>query len=321
MKFFRAVLVLVLIGSFARVAGAEPKGDLSAKFTLVAGSPGWHQSMPFLGDVNSFYKDEKLTGMTFKPLPTGTVAGEAIATGAADAGYTNTSTALNLISKGAPVTIISGTSEGGDAVIVYNKAIRSVKGLKGKSVAVPSGSTTHELLFRLHVIPAAGLTYDDIKRVPLAPQDTFLALQRGDVDAAVMFDPYMGTAIGKGATVLVPPSKMWAGHAYSSVLLVRNSLLASNPAIVQALANVHARAIRFIRDHPDQASQQLAGISRQDPSETRASLATVSFITAADERDILVFAKGMKETGLIDNVPDLKRAVNPSFIRNAADRK
>ncbi|MFA7437486.1 MAG: aliphatic sulfonate ABC transporter substrate-binding protein [Castellaniella sp.] len=298
-------------------ADAKLAGDTTVSFKFVSGTPGWHHSMAFLADKLGTWKDVGATGVQYTAMNSGTAAGEAIGSGRVDAGYTNMATALALITKGAPITIISGTSQGGNGVVTVNPDIKTVDDLKGKKIAVPQGNTAHELMFRLHVLPSAGLSYDDIKRIPLNPQDMTVALIRGDVDAAVMFDPFMGGALREGARFLVEPKDMWDGGAYSSALLVNNKLLENNPALVQAIADMHAQMVKLLSTEPDKVSEIMSGITHQDLKETRSSWNTVVFKAEADTASFQEFVNGMKDIGLIDTAPDLSTAVVSDFIDRA----
>lgn len=298
--------------------GNDLDGDLTEPFTFVSGTPGWHHSMAFIADELDIWAELGVTDVDFVPMNTGTTAGEAIGSGNADAGYTNTATAIALVAAGAEVTIISGTSQGGNGVIVTEDSeLQSPADLEGRDVAVPQGNTAHELMFRLHVLPEVGLSYDDINRVPLEPQDMAVALLRGDVDAAVTYDPFMGAAIGQGARFLVEPADMWDGAAYSSTLLVSNDLIENNPALVQAIADMHAAAISTLQDDPETVSEILADVSGQDVEETRTTWETIEFLAEADVDSFQQFVDGMADLGLIDEAPDLATGLDASYIERS----
>jgi ABC-type nitrate/sulfonate/bicarbonate transport system substrate-binding protein len=313
-RLIRSSVALFAVGLIAAGHGPALKGSVTAPFTLTAGTPGWPHAPGFIADANGYFKDAGLSGITFKALPNGTQSGEAVGTGASDAGYTSSSVAINLISKGAPITIVAGSSIGGGGVVVMNKAITSVAQLRGKKVAVPQGLTVHEVEFRLHVLPAAGLQYTDISHVSINPPDEVIALARGDVDAAVLYEPFLGAAIAKGATMLVPPPKMWGGSAYTAVLIVRNKLIADNPALVQALVDAQTRAVDYINKNPDAASKTLATLAHEDEPQTRAGLNLTSPVSELRVPDLQALVGGMKDIGLIDSAPNLTASTDKSFV-------
>ncbi|CAM3222024.1 ABC transporter substrate-binding protein [Nocardioides dubius] len=71
--------------------------------------------------------------------------------------------------------------------------IQSVADLKGKEIAVGKGTSAHGLL--LGALTRNGLTLDDVKANYLAPADGLAAFTSGDVDAWVVWDPFVTQVI------------------------------------------------------------------------------------------------------------------------------
>lgn len=74
-------------------------------------------------------------------------------------------------------------------VVPQNSAIKTVADLKGKRVALNKGSDVNYLL--IAALNKAGLSYQDITPVYLAPGDARAAFQTGSVDAWAIWDPYL----------------------------------------------------------------------------------------------------------------------------------
>jgi sulfonate transport system substrate-binding protein len=80
-----------------------------------------------------------------------------------------------------------------EAIIVKSTStLRNVADLKGKRVALQKGSSSNYLL--LEALKKAGLQYDDVRPVYLAPADARAAFESGTVDAWVIWDPYYAAA-------------------------------------------------------------------------------------------------------------------------------
>jgi sulfonate transport system substrate-binding protein len=80
-----------------------------------------------------------------------------------------------------------------EAIIVSkNSPIKSVSELKGKKVAVNKGANAHYLLVK--VLEKAGVRYNDIETVFLAPADARAAFERGSVDAWAIWEPFLSAA-------------------------------------------------------------------------------------------------------------------------------
>jgi sulfonate transport system substrate-binding protein len=74
-------------------------------------------------------------------------------------------------------------------VVPENSPIKTVADLKGKRVALNKGSDVNYLL--VAALEKAGLSYKDIKPVYLVPGDARAAFQSGDIDAWVIWDPFL----------------------------------------------------------------------------------------------------------------------------------
>jgi sulfonate transport system substrate-binding protein len=85
------------------------------------------------------------------------------------------------------------SGDGGEGIVVLPQSdVRSVAELKGKKVAVAKGTSSH--YFLVAALEKAGLRYEDIEPVFLAPSDAPTALSRGDVAAWTVWDPYLALA-------------------------------------------------------------------------------------------------------------------------------
>ncbi len=163
--------------------------------TVVSGRlVGWPHCMPFLATSLKLWEKYDLT-VDPRDLGNGSAAAEAIAAGSSPFGYVNVPNAIALLQVGLPIKILAATTIGGTTVYTFNDQIKSVADLRGKKVAIPRGVSTHALQFEMYVAPHAGLdTKRDLEIVPLAPTDNITAMRRGDIDAAVSFDPYVSQA-------------------------------------------------------------------------------------------------------------------------------
>ncbi len=109
--------------------------------------------------------------------------------------------------KGVPQKVvgISDISNGGDGIIAKN-SIKSIKDLKGKTVAFPEGQPSH--LFLLYHLDKAGLAIGDIK--PVFTDDAGKAgelFAAGRADAAVTWEPWLSKATESGKGHLLVSSK------------------------------------------------------------------------------------------------------------------
>jgi sulfonate transport system substrate-binding protein len=101
-----------------------------------------------------------------------------------------------------------------EAIIVpKNSPIKSVAELKGKKVAINKGANAHYLLVK--VLEKAGVRYNDIDTVFLAPADARAAFERGSVDAWAIWEPFLSAAERQtGARMLADGQGAVSNHQF-----------------------------------------------------------------------------------------------------------
>ncbi|WDZ94131.1 aliphatic sulfonate ABC transporter substrate-binding protein [Herbaspirillum sp. WKF16] len=78
-------------------------------------------------------------------------------------------------------------------LVKKGSAIKGIDDLRGKRIGVAKGTSSHHFL--VAALDKAKIKLDDIKVSYLAPSDATAAFDRGDIDAWVIWDPYL--AIGE----------------------------------------------------------------------------------------------------------------------------
>jgi len=142
---------------------------------------------------------------------------EAINVGSIDFGNTGETPPVFAQAASAPIRYVAyePPAQKGEAILVQKDSpLKSVADLKGKKVAVARGSNAHYLLVK--ALEKAGVKYEDITPVYLAPADARAAFETGAVDAWSIWDPYQSaaeTTLGAktltDATGLVPNTQFY----------------------------------------------------------------------------------------------------------------
>ncbi|MGF6602622.1 sulfonate transport system substrate-binding protein [Paraburkholderia sp. GAS448] len=83
-----------------------------------------------------------------------------------------------------------------------NSTIRSVAGLKGRTVFVSSARGSISQFQLYGALAEAGLSKDDVTVRFILPVDAFAAFASGSIEVWATFDPYYGIAIQRGARIL-----------------------------------------------------------------------------------------------------------------------
>ncbi|MCP4102483.1 MAG: ABC transporter substrate-binding protein, partial [Lentisphaerae bacterium] len=148
------------------------------------------------------------------------------------------------------------------ALMTTNSNIKSVKDLKGKTIACPSGSTLHQLLFE--ALFENNMTMKDVNYIPMSVSQTYDAMFAGKVDAALLTSTQILNAEKRGARVLTTAKGLMQSKL---VVAVSESFAKNHPDWVKRYIKVQNEAMEFIKNHKREALQLGAedlGISYKD---------------------------------------------------------
>ncbi|GGQ99220.1 ABC transporter substrate-binding protein [Deinococcus ruber] len=267
------------------------------------------------------------TKLVVRPFANGSQVNEAFAAGAIDAAYVGPGPAINAFLRGLPIQVYAGAANAG-AVLVTRGDVKlsSVKGLSGKSVAVPTRGSTQDISLR-HLLHENGLKATDeggtVTVVPIDPANVPAAFASKQVDAAIVQEPWGAYVQAQGARLLVNEKGIWNGGDYTTTVLVVNTDYAKkNPDAVKALLRGHVAAINFI--NTNNAGAQLA-IGRQiaaftgtktDTAVLFRALARTRVTWSINLKTLAEYAQLNKEAGFARDVPDLNKFVDLSLLNS-----
>ena len=142
-----------------------------------------------------------------------------------------------------------------EAILVpKDSALKSVAELKGKKVALNKGSNVHYLLVR--ALEDAGLKYSDIQPVYLPPADARAAFESGNVDAWVIWDPFLAAAEKQlKARVLRDGQKLVDNHQF---YLATRAYAHKNPEVIKTLIEEVRGVGEDSLKNPDAVTEQVA---------------------------------------------------------------
>jgi len=183
--------------------------------------------------------------------------GAALAAGQLDVAAAATNFVISMRNQGIDLQgfILLDASFEADAILAP-AAIKSIKDLKGKSIAYEYGATSDLLLN--YALRENGMSKDDIKAVPMAAADAGLALIAGRVDIAVTYEPYISAALreGKGYKRLYTSAER--PGLISDLAVAERSYIEKNPAAIKALTLAWDDAVTYLNAHPAEGGKIIA---------------------------------------------------------------
>ena len=163
--------------------------------------------------------------------------------GRADMAFGLQSDAMLLAAMGFELKVIyvADFSNGGDT-IVSTQAIKTIAGLKGKTVSVDTLNSFNHI-FLVNLLQRSGLTEEDVTIVPIAAGDVPDALDAGTIDAGQTWNPYYSDAIARGYRELATTKDAYG--IVTDVLMVRTDTLKERPEDVRKVLKALFKALKF----------------------------------------------------------------------------
>ncbi len=145
-------------------------------------------------------------------------------------------------------------SKGGDGIIAKD-SIKSVKDLRGQTVAFNEGSVSHFFLSVL--LRKNGMTEKDIKGVNIRQDEAAAAFFSHKVDAAVTWEPWLAKARKTpGGHILVDSSS--TPGLIVDVLYLRRDVIKAHPKAIKATVTGWYRAVDYWKKNPDESNALMA---------------------------------------------------------------
>jgi NitT/TauT family transport system substrate-binding protein len=155
------------------------------------------------------------------------------------------------------IVLVVDVSHGAD-VVVGRAGMKTMRDLKGKSVAVESSALGAFVLSR--ALAVNGMQPSDVTAVHVESNEQPGAFEKGLVDGAVTFDPYRAQFLKAGAATLFDSTQI-PGEIVD-LLAVRASVVERRPKAIHALLAGWFDAIDYMASAPADAARRM-GIRQQ----------------------------------------------------------
>ncbi|MGH3423384.1 MAG: ABC transporter substrate-binding protein, partial [Nocardioidaceae bacterium] len=265
-------LVLSACGGGGKEAGADGLTDITVgAIPIVDTAPIW------LGKKKGFFEDEKLD-LTIKTTSGGAAAVPGVVSGDFDLSFGNTVSAMVARDKGLPLEFVAnGVSTTGKAgndfsgvVVKKDSPIKTPADLVGKTVSVNNLKNIGDTTIR-HAIEADGGDQSDVDFVEVGFPDAPAALDKGQVDAAWILEPFLSQALANGGRVVswnyveMDPKLDIAGY------FTTTDYIKQNADVVDGFTAAMKKSLSYAQDHPDEV-RDIVGTYTEMDEETRAKM-------------------------------------------------
>jgi taurine transport system substrate-binding protein len=334
MSIFRH-LPAALLASFSLASFAAPAvaADHNVTIAYQTGFSPWTLAVAS-GDI------EKIPGwhVEFRRFNSGAEIFAAIAAGDVEIGEVGSSPFAAATSRGIEVKAIyiSGAAGQDEALVVRDgSGIRSLADLRGKRLAAAPVSTDHYML--LSTLKQEGIRPSEATVLAIPQPQIVAGWERGDIDAAFVWDPALSTLQKSGKILLTAQQAADRGAVTFSALVARTQLAKESPDFVTQFVHIVDKYYRQYETKPagwTPDSQQVRTLSRftgARPEDVAARLAVSVFVPAGDQvgpkwlgggstseaaKVLHSTAEFLKEQRKINQVLDSYSAfVDPSFLQ------
>lgn len=284
---------------------------------------------------------EKATGwdIQWRNFDSGGDVMMAMASGDVQIGVAGSSPIASAVSRGVGIEVfwVLDNIANAEALVVRNgSGIEAPRDLAGKTLAVPFVSTTHfHTLFALEQFDLVG----KVKVINLQPSDIPAAWERGDIDAAFIWDPALGKLKQSGKVLISSGTLSGWGKATFEALVADKNFAAKHAEGMTAFTKVlQSSTADYVKapDTWDSTSPKVANVARMSggkAEEVPPVLALYEFPLAADQasttwlgggkdggaaKALAATAEFLKQQKKVPAVlPDYSVAINASFVEAA----
>jgi NitT/TauT family transport system substrate-binding protein len=218
-------------------------------------------------------------------------------------------------------------SVGGDAILA-SMQIQTIKDLKGRKVAFMPASPSDFLLG--YALAKDGLSERDVQPVNTTPEGVVGIMAGGSADVGVSYEPNVSVIIksrgGKRFHVLL--SSRDARGMITDVLVLKDSVIAQNPKLVEGLIRGTMDGLAFMKSDPSRAAAIIAKTLEISPSDVKEQLPNIENPELANLGDVFkkedalpsFYASGkiigeiLKREGQITTLPPIERTYDASFV-------
>jgi len=277
-----------------------------------------HHLAAWVAIEKGFFRDEGLEVEVAGIFNAGAEEMSAFASKSLDVGYLGMAPSVTGVANRA-ASVKAGAlanAEGSAIVVKAGSSARSLKDLAGKTIAIPGYASVQDFLIR-RALEAAGMAPAAVTIMVIKPPEMLGALETGQIDAFIAWEPHATKAVTKGVgRVLLKSSEIWRGHP-CCVVAFEGDVVRGRPGVVQSFLKAHAKATAFILANTDEAVRIGVQYTGMDEATVRAALGNITYRAELERAPIREYASYLTRLGYIKETdPEalLREYVDPAGL-------
>lgn len=240
----------------------------------------------------------------------------AVSGGSMDIGVGNPLSVILAQDQGLDMRILSGysssLSEGDDITGVaanQDAGISSWADLAGKRVAVNTVNGQGDLTIK-EAVSQDGGDPEAVEFVEMPFQDMPAQLERGEIDAAWVPEPFLTQLINGDQTQLVGYNYQETVPGLDTMVTFSNAEFAEeNPEVLESYEAAITEALQFAEENPDRVRETLVSFLNM-PEEVATDLRLEEFDAEVDREELETLAQLMQKYGVIENEANLDEIIH-----------
>lgn len=235
---------------------------------------------------------------------------------------------LRIRATGLPLSVllVCDISAGADMLLVRTE-IKQLADLKGKRIGVEDGALGTLMLYE--ILQAAGLKRSDVHTVSLTIEKQVVAWQRGEIDAAVTFEPSSRSINALGGKLLFDSRRL--PELIFDVIAVRTDLLDNQHSVaLHHLVEMQFKALQHLTINPSDAAYRMSARLKLPAEEVMSTFKGLvlpdlnnNIRLLSGEHPVLLdsakrVATAMHQAGILHGDTALSDLVHPEYLPRAA---
>lgn len=257
----------------------------------------------------------------WKQFSSGSKMIEGFAAGAVNMGLVGSTGVATAVSQDVPVQVfwihdIIGKNEA--LTVRKGTGIKTVKDLKGHTVATPFASTSHYEL--MQALANAGVKTSQLKLVDMQPPEIAAAFSRGNIDATWVWYPTLQKLLDMGGKEILTSEQMAnKGYVTANLGVVNSNFASKYPKVVDAYLKALDQAVKYWRKDPQDSAKAVASLLSSKPKTVLPMMKKRIWLDGKQQLQTKYIGKPGADSGLAKAiVSQAKFLASHKFIDHAA---